>query len=176
MTNIFKGTQGSWIWLVVRLYVGYQWLTAGWGKATGAKAFDATGFLKGAIAKSVPAAPGGKPVVQAWWGSFLEGFALPNVKLFNFMIVYGEILVGLALILGFATIFAAVMGMVMNFAFLLSGTTSSNPNLLALQFILVTLGGAYAGYLGADYYFRPLYRSYLGRLLGTDGATAKSAA
>ncbi len=174
MTNFFQSPKSSWIWLVIRLYVGYQWMVAGWHKIV--DGFDATGFLKGAIAKSIPAAEGAKPVVQPWWGSFLEGFALPNVGLFNFLIPWGEFLVGLALIFGFATIFAATMGMVMNFAFLLSGTISSNPNYLILQFILVSLGGAYAGYLGIDYYFRPIYRKALARILpGESGAAAQRA-
>lgn len=171
MMDYFKGAKGSWIWLVIRLYVGYQWIQGGWGKLTGAKPFDATGFLKGAAAKAVPATPGGKPVVQAWWGDFLNNFAIPNAKLFNVMVPWGEFLVGLALILGFATIFAAIMGMTMNFAFLLSGTVSSNPNYLILQFILVAVGGAYAGYIGIDYWLRPLYRNYLAKFLGGEGAT-----
>lgn len=144
---------------MLRVYVGYQWLSPGWKKATGATPFDATGYLKGAIAKIVPpadpaAAAKFKPITAAWWGDFLQSFALPNVKLFNFLVVYGEILVGLALILGFATIFSASMGILMNFSFLMSGSTRSNPYLLVLQFLLIALGGAYAGYLGADYYFR----------------------
>lgn len=174
MTNFFQSPKSSWIWLVIRLYVGYQWMTAGWHKLI--DGFDASGFLKGAIAKSVPASEGAKPVVQAWWGNFLESFALPNISLFNFLVPWGEFLVGLALILGFATIFAATMGMVMNFAFILSGTISSNPNLLILEFVLVALGGAYAGYLGVDYYFRPLYRSYLARILPGEGNAAASKA
>lgn len=176
MTAYFNGAKGSWIWLVIRLYLGYQWFEAGWHKLTGANPFDATGFLKGAIAKSVPASAGAKPVVQAWWADFLQGVALPNVKVINFLVVSGEILVGLALILGFATLFAASMGMLMNFAFLLSGTTSSNPNLLFLEIILVTLGGAYAGYLGLDYWVRPWLRNHLGRLFGKGDATATNAA
>lgn len=50
---------------MIRLYVGYQWLTAGWHKII--EGFDATKFLQGAVAKAVPASPGAKPVVQAWW-------------------------------------------------------------------------------------------------------------
>lgn len=159
MTEWLKGAHGSWIWMVIRLYVGYQWVTAGWHKIV--DGFDATGFLKGAIAKGVPAAAGAKPVVQGWWADFLSGFALPSAELFNVLIPWGELLVGLALIVGFGTIFAAVMGMTMNFAFLLSGTVSSNPNLLFLEFILVALGASYAGYLGVDYYFRPMYRRFM---------------
>ena len=165
MTTYLKGAKASWIWLVLRLYVGYQWLEAGWHKLTGPTPFDTTGFLKGAIAKAVPATPGAKPVVQAWWADFLQGFALPNAKLFSFAVQWGEILVGLALILGFATLFAAVMGMTMNLAFLLSGTTSTNPNLLALQFVLVALGAGYAGYLGVDYWFKPWYQGRLKKII-----------
>ncbi|MFS8639452.1 MAG: DoxX family protein [Symbiobacteriaceae bacterium] len=174
MLEYFKGPKGSWIWLIIRLYLGYQWLTAGWHKIV--DGFDATGFLQGAIAKAVPASEGAKPVVQGWWAAFLKGFALPNVGLFNFLVPWGEFLVGLALIVGFATIFAAVMGMVMNFAFLLSGTISSNPNYLILEFILVALGGAYAGYLGVDYWFRPIWRKFLARIFGGAEATAKATA
>lgn len=172
MLEYFKGAKGSWIWLVIRLYVGYQWMTAGWHKLV--DGFDASGFLKGAIAKSIPASEGAKPVVQGWWAAFLENFALPNVGLFNFLVPVGEFLVGLALIVGFATIFAAVMGMVMNFAFILSGTISTNPNLLILEFILVALGGAYAGYIGVDYWFRPMYRKFLARITGEEAAAAKA--
>ncbi|HYF95970.1 MAG TPA: DoxX family membrane protein [Symbiobacteriaceae bacterium] len=176
MTNFLSGAKGSWIWLVIRLYLGYQWLNAGWHKVTGAAPFDATGFIKGAIAKATPATAGAKPVVQAWWADFLQGVALPNSKLFSFMVQYGELLIGLALILGFATLFAASMGMLMNFAFLLSGTTSSNPNLLFLEIVLVTLGGAYAGYLGLDYWVRPLFRNFLARLFNKGDSTAAHAA
>jgi thiosulfate dehydrogenase [quinone] large subunit len=176
MTAYFKGAKGSWMWLVIRLYLGYQWVEASWHKITGATPFDASGFLKGAIANSVPKTPGAKPVVQAWWGSFLQTVALPNAKLFSFMVQYGELLVGLALLVGFATLFAATMGMIMNFAFLLSGTVSSNANLLFLEVILLTLGGAYAGYLGVDYWFRPLYRNYLARLFGNKAATTTKVA
>ncbi|MFZ5813977.1 MAG: DoxX family membrane protein [Bacillota bacterium] len=181
MLEYFKGAKGSWMWLVLRLYVGFQWLKGGWGKITAEKAFDATGYLKGAVAKIIPpadpaAAAKFKPITAAWWGDFLQGFAIPNVKLFNILVPWGEFLVGLALIVGFATIFAAVMGMTMNFAFLMSGSTSSNPYLMVLQFIIVAMGGAYAGYIGVDYWFRPMYRNFIAKLLGTSESTARASA
>jgi thiosulfate dehydrogenase (quinone) large subunit len=175
-----KGAKGSWIWLLLRLYIGYEFMEAGWHKLTDPKGFDASGFIKGGIAKIVPPpnAPATfKPITAEWWGSFLNSFALPNIKLFNFMIPIGEFLVGVALIVGFATLFAACMGALMNFAFLMSGSTSSNPYLFALEFILVAGGGAYAGYLGVDYWFRPLSRNFVAKLFGAkDGATANNAA
>ena len=30
--SLFGSTRWAWIWLLMRLYLGYQWLTAGWGK------------------------------------------------------------------------------------------------------------------------------------------------
>ena len=74
-----------------RLYLGYAWITAGWHKIV--DGFDATGFLKGALAK----ASGEHPAVQSWWAAFIEHFALPNVGLFNVLVPWGELLVGIAL-------------------------------------------------------------------------------
>ncbi|HWI51137.1 MAG TPA: DoxX family membrane protein [Symbiobacteriaceae bacterium] len=181
--EFFKGAKGSWIWLVLRLYIGYEFLEAGWHKITGATPFDASGFIKGGVAKIIPASnltpeqlAKFKPITAEWWGQFLNNFALPNAKLFSFMVQYGELLVGIALILGFASIFAASMAALMNFSFLMTGSTSSNPYLFALEFILVAGGGAYVGYLGVDYWFRPWFRSKLGFLFDDAKAAAKSAA
>ncbi|MFP3360020.1 Crp/Fnr family transcriptional regulator, partial [Planococcus sp. SIMBA_143] len=41
-----KGASG--ILFLIRLFLGYQWITAGWTKITGG--FDANGFLQGAVA------------------------------------------------------------------------------------------------------------------------------
>jgi thiosulfate dehydrogenase [quinone] large subunit len=32
---LFADTRMAWLWLIVRVYVGYEWLTAGWEKLTG---------------------------------------------------------------------------------------------------------------------------------------------
>ena len=32
---LFADTRVAWVWLLLRLYVGYQWVMAGWEKATG---------------------------------------------------------------------------------------------------------------------------------------------
>jgi thiosulfate dehydrogenase (quinone) large subunit len=179
VSAFFKGAKGSWIWLIIRLYMGYQWFEGGWHKLTGAAPFSAEGFIKGGIAKIIaPAnAPATfKPITAEWWGHFLQNFALPNIKLFNFMVLTGELLVGISLIIGFATIFAACVGALMNFSFLMTGSTSSNPYLLALSFILVAAGSTYAGYLGVDYWFRPWFRGQVARLFGAEAGASKAAA
>ncbi|PWK14841.1 DoxX family membrane protein [Tumebacillus permanentifrigoris] len=141
---------------IVRIYVGWKFLDAGWGKVTGDKAFDSSGFLKGAIAKST----GDKPSVQEWYGNFLDGFALPNVDLFNFLVQWGELLVGIGLILGTLTTFAAIMGLLMNFNYVLAGTVSINANLIFLGFFIVA-AGFNAGRFGGDYFVIPFLRSKL---------------
>ncbi|ABO66161.1 MULTISPECIES: DoxX family protein [Geobacillus] len=137
--------------VVLRLYLGYEWMVAGWGKLT--NGFDASGFLKGTLAK----AAGEHPAVQGWWAAFIENVALPNVGLFNFLVPWGEFLVGIALILGLFTTFAALMGAVMNFAFMFSGTTSTNPQMVLLT-VFILVAGANAGRYGLDRWVLPYLR------------------
>ncbi|MFD2671876.1 DoxX family protein [Marinicrinis sediminis] len=141
--------------LLFRLYLGWEWMTAGWGKIT--DGFNAEGYLMGAVGK----AQGDHPAVQSWWADFLEGFAIPNVELFNFLVPWGEFLVGIALLAGIFTTFAALMGVVMNFAFMFSGTTSTNPQMLLLT-LFVLVAGANAGKFGLDTYVLPYIRQRLG--------------
>ncbi|MCY9531818.1 MULTISPECIES: DoxX family protein [Paenibacillus] len=130
--------------LALRLYVGYTWVSAGLHKMTGG-GFDASGFLKGALAK----ASGENPIVQSWWASFLEHVAIPNAQLFSLVVQWGELLVGIGLIVGGLTRTAAFFGIVMNMSFLLSGSISANPIMIILTlFILVAYTNA--GRFGVD--------------------------
>ena len=147
--NMLRGKKSaSYLLFFIRLYLGYEWLMAGWNKIT--NDFDASGFLKGAVGK----ASGEHPAVQSWWATFLEGFAIPNVDIFNILVPWGEFLVGIALILGIFTSFAALMALVMNFSFLLSGTTSTNPQMLLLG-LFILIAGKNAGEIGLDRWIIP---------------------
>ena len=77
ISNIAAG-----ILLVVRVYLGWLWLSARWGKVT--SGFNAGGFLGGAVAN--PVMKDGEPVF-GWYVSFLENFALPNADLFSFLVL-----------------------------------------------------------------------------------------
>lgn len=140
--------------LLARLYLGYEWMNAGFHKLTGG--FDASGFLKGALA----GATGDHPNVQGWWAAFLEGFAIPNAGLFNTLIPLGEFLVGLGLILGCLTTAAAFFAAVMNFSFLFSGTVSTNAQMVLLT-VFILVAGANAGRFGLDYYVMPFIRKQM---------------
>jgi thiosulfate dehydrogenase (quinone) large subunit len=140
-----------WIWLVLRLYLGYEWLMAGWGKLqspvwTGDKAGVAiAGFVKGALAKTA----GDHPDVSGWYASFLQNVVLPNATTWSYLVTFGEILVGLGLILGIFTGIAAFFGAFMNYNYLLAGTVSTNPAMLFIGLLLI-LAWKIAGWVGLD--------------------------
>jgi thiosulfate dehydrogenase (quinone) large subunit len=146
------------LFTVLRIYLGYAWLTAGWGKITGG-GFDASGFLKGAAANPV-AGPDG--IVYGGWVTFLESFAIPNAEIFNVLIPWGEFLVGLGLILGCLTTAAAFFAVVMNFSFLLSGTVSHNPTDIIMG-VLIMVAGYNAGVYGLDRYVVPFFKKRFGK-------------
>ncbi|QYR21602.1 DoxX family protein [Paenibacillus sp. sptzw28] len=159
---------------IVRLYVGWQWLTAGWGKITAAKPFDASGFVKGAIAKPIMES-GSNELVYSNYVSFLKNFALPNIKIFNLIVPWGEFLVGLGLIIGCLTTAAALFGIMMNFSYLFAGSISINPWMALLGFIILA-AGVNAGKLGVDYVLAPKLRSLFSqRLQKTRGRMKESA-
>jgi thiosulfate dehydrogenase [quinone] large subunit len=143
---------------LVRLYVGYEWAAAGWHKIAGAKPFDATGFLKNAIAKPV-LETGTTDMVYPHYVAFLKNFALPNVKLFNVLVPWGELLVGIGLILGCLTTAAMFFGLVMNFMYMFAGTVSTNPWLTLLGTIVIA-AGANAGKYGVDHVVLPLLHKW----------------
>lgn len=153
---LFADTRFSWFWLLVRLYVGWEWLYAGWEKYhnpvwVGDKAGVAVkGFLMGALQKS----SGAHPDVQGWYASFIQNTAIPHSALISHLVTYGEILVGVALILGIFTGIAAFFGTFMNLNYLLAGTVSTNPILFVLQLFII-LAWRTAGWLGLDRYVLP---------------------
>jgi thiosulfate dehydrogenase (quinone) large subunit len=144
--------------LLLRLYLGYEWLTHGWQKLTAG--FDAGGFLNNAINNPVMDKATQLPVYPNFL-AFLDNFALPNVGLINFLVPLGEFLIGLGLILGCLTTAAAFFGAMMNFMFLFAGTVSTNPWFILLGMI-VLVAGANAGRFGVDYYLVPFLRRVFG--------------
>lgn len=154
----FRNTQSAWLWAIVRLYLGWEWIHAGLEKLMnpawfGSQAGTAiTGFFNGSLAKT----GGAHPDVQAFYANFLQGVAIPNAELFSYLIVFGEIAVGLGLILGIFTGVAAFFGAVMNFNFMFAGSVSLNPY-WALMEIFLVLAWKVSGYIGLDRYVLPFF-------------------
>lgn len=146
--------------LILRIYLGWQWVTAGWHKLTAG--FDATGFIKGAVTKPI-VDKATNELVYPTFTAFLQNFALPHANWFNIVIPLGEFCVGLGLILGALTTAAAFFGMLMNFMFLMAGTVSTNPWLILLGGI-VLIAETNAGKFGVDYYLLPFLRKAVHKL------------
>lgn len=138
---------------ILRLYVGYMWLIAGFHKLQGG--FDASGFLKGAVANPVKGPDGS--IVYSTYLTFLKDFALPNAHIFNTIIPLGEFLVGLGLILGCLTTTAMFFGLVMNFSYVMAGTVSTNP-MDILFGVIILVAGYNAGKFGLDRWVIPFIR------------------
>jgi thiosulfate dehydrogenase (quinone) large subunit len=148
-----ENTVAAGILAVLRLYMGYSWLTAGFHKLTGG--FDASGYLANAVANPVKGPDGS--MVYGWYVTFIKSFAIPNVDIFNTIVPLGEFLVGLGLILGCLTTAAMFFGLVMNFAFFLAGTVSHIPTDLFMGAIIL-FAGFNAGKFGLDRWVVPFIR------------------
>jgi thiosulfate dehydrogenase [quinone] large subunit len=149
--TLFGDWRWAWLWLIIRLYVGYEWVGAGWDKIispswVGAQAGTALrGFLNNAISLT----GGAHPAVQGWYAAFLKAIILPTVGFWSYVVAFGETLVGVALILGVFTGIAAFFGFFMNMNYLLAGSVSINPILLFLS-IFIILAWKTAGWWGLD--------------------------
>lgn len=145
-------------WLLVRLYVGLVWLSAGWEKLVDPgglwvgrrSGFALAGFVNGALLKTA----GEHPDVSGWYAAFLEHAVLPHAALFSLLVTFGELCVGLALLAGLFTGVAAFFGGFMNLAFLMAGTVSVNPQLFVLS-TGVVLAWRIAGHWGLDRWVLP---------------------
>jgi len=159
---LFQGTLASWLWLAVRIYVGYDFLEAGWHKFTDPAWMNGTGagimgFWSRAVA--IPDAPARPLITFDWYRNFLQFLIDTNsAGWFSYVIVFGELAVGIGLILGAFVGLAATGGLMMNLAFMLAGTTSTNP-VLAILGVLLILAWKNAGYIGLDRYLLPLLRT-----------------
>lgn len=154
---LFNSTKLAWAWALVRVWLGWQWLEAGIGKVQN-PAWVANGqAVKGYWTRAVAVPEGGSPAITYdWYRSFLQTL-LDNEYhvLFGKVIAWGEVLVGIGLILGLLTGFAALGGALMNFNFMLAGTASTNP-VLFLVAVLIIMGWKTAGWIGVDRWLLPM--------------------
>lgn len=159
---LFSDTRMALVWLLLRVYVGWAWLDAGWHKIqdTGAKTnyiYDGSGILSFWHRITATPAAGARPTITYdWYNGFIQW--LINIQAQGVMgkvIAFGETAVGLGLIFGAFTGVAAVAGAFMNVNFMLAGSASTNPVLLLMGFLLV-LAWKTAGYIGLDRFLLPL--------------------
>lgn len=154
---LFNDTRSAPLWLGLRLYIGYEWLAAGWHKVTDPAWMDGGQALAGYWTR-VTAIPeqGNPPIVYGWYRDLLA-YMLNNEwhTWFAKLVAVGEVLVGAALIVGVVVGIAAFFGTLMNFSFMLAGSASTNPVLFGLGVFLV-LAWKVAGYWGLDRVLLPM--------------------
>lgn len=155
---LYSSKKSALLWLVVRVYLGYEWFMAGWdkiynpawvGDSSGAAI---TGFVNNALTKTA----GAHPDVQGWYASFLQNAVLTHPALWSNLIAFGEVLVGVAIIAGIFVGIATFFGAFMNLNFMLAGTVSINPIMFVLSVFLI-LAWRVAGYWGLDRFVLPIF-------------------
>jgi len=166
---LFASTGAAWIWLVARVWLGYQWLHAGWEKVIGYSGgtfswnFGMTDEswlrrsqgLKGFAAFALQGAGGEHASVNyGWYADFLKWISGSGGWLAPVFAI-GEVMIGIGLIFGILTGISAFFGAVLNTSFGLAGIAGVNPLFIVVEVFLV-LAWRNAGYYGADRYLLPL--------------------
>ena len=166
---LFSDVRMAWLWFVVRVYLGYEWLQAGLHKVVDPAWMGDGAALKGYWTRAVALPEGGRPpITYDWYRDFLNVLLLNETQVwFAKLVVWGEILIGGALILGALVGISAAFGALMNLTFMLAGSASTNP-VLFLVAALLMLAWKTAGYWGLDRVLLPLLGTpwQLGRLFG----------
>ena len=155
---LFANRRAGLFWLPIRLFLGFSWLISGWGKATGEGWLDGGSALASywERAVSIPEAPARPPISYDWYRDFLTFLLDGNHEgWFSFIVVFGELAIGLGLILGALTGIAAFFGALMNMSFLLAGSASTNPVLFTAAIGLM-LAWRVAGWYGLDRWLLPM--------------------
>jgi thiosulfate dehydrogenase [quinone] large subunit len=150
---LFSDVRAAWIWLPIRLWLGYEWIEAGLHKVTDPKWVQTGEAIKGFWTRAVQVPETGRPPIAFdWYREFINGLLQSNSHTwFGPLVAWGELLIGVALVIGAFVGVAAFFGMFMNWNFIMAGAASTNGLLLVAAFLLV-LAWKVAGYVGADYF------------------------
>ncbi len=150
---LFSDKRTAVLWVILRVWLGLQWIDAGWHKVTDAKWVGGGEALKGFWTNAVKIPEKGRPAIAFDWYRDVINFMLQNGwnDAMGKLVAYGEVLVGVALVIGAFVGVAAFFGAFMNWNFIMAGAASTNGALLALAVLLI-MAWKVAGYIGADYF------------------------
>jgi thiosulfate dehydrogenase [quinone] large subunit len=154
---LFGDRRLAWLWLPLRPYLGSSWLEFGLKKLAEPRWTQTGEYLRGFWEKAVQvlAPPARPPIVIDWYRDFIA-FMLHggHHAWFAKLIVFGELTIGIAPLLGAFT-GMAVFFRFMNWNFVMAGTASSNGLPFAMATWLV-LAWKMAGWIGLDRWLLPL--------------------
>ncbi|MGI8588142.1 MAG: DoxX family membrane protein [Chloroflexia bacterium] len=136
------------LWLLLRLGIGYQWLNAGLSKLTNPAwvGDQAPSALHQFLLKSLSKTSGPSPDVFGWYAAWVRAVALPNELWYSTLVTFGEGLVGLALVLGLLTRWAAFFGAAMNLNYIFAGAANANGYMLAAESAMLFAGAGLTTY------------------------------
>jgi thiosulfate dehydrogenase [quinone] large subunit len=154
--QLLNNPRYSFIWLVIRIWLGWQWLEAGLHKIEDPAWIQTGDALKSYWERAVAIPEGGRPAISFdWYRSFLQGLLdSQSYTWFAKLVAFGEFFIGVALILGLFVGNAAFFGGFMNWNFMMAGSASTNPLLFVAAIVLI-MAWKVAGYIGADYFLLP---------------------
>jgi thiosulfate dehydrogenase [quinone] large subunit len=149
------------LWLVVRLYVGFLWFQAGYGKIAGTEGDWMTHgtALKGfwGVVPSLNHKGQNPALAYDWWYNFLKYMNTNGwYSWFAKVIAIGEFTVGICLMLGLFVGIAALVGGTLNLSYMLTGVAGVNPFMFVMA-VAVILAWKVAGWLGVDRYLLPAF-------------------
>jgi thiosulfate dehydrogenase (quinone) large subunit len=151
--TLFNDRRLSVFWLIVRVWLGWQWISSSLTKINNPAWVENGQALRGYWTNAVAIPESGRPPISFdWYRGFIQ-FLLDTESYtwFAKLVAYGEIMIGIALILGAFVGIAAFAGAFMNWNFMMAGSASSNPMLFVAALGLI-FAWKIAGYIGADYY------------------------
>ena len=157
---LFSNSKAGLFWLPIRLFLGFSWIDAGWHKLTGGGWIDDGGSALAGFWTNVVKIPaegqGRPPITYEWYRDFINFLLAGHHEAwFGWLITFGELAVGVGLLLGALTGLAAFGGALMNMSFLLAGSASTNPVLFTMAIGLI-LAWKVAGYYGLDRFLLPM--------------------
>ena len=151
--KLLTDPRAGWLWLPLRLWLGYQWIEAASHKITNPAWVQTGEALKGFWTAIVVVPATGHPAICFdWYRAYIQ-FMLDTQAYtwFAKLVAYGELLVGSGLIVGGFTGIAAFFGGFMNWNFMMAGSASTSPVLFTIAILLI-LSWKVSGYIGADYF------------------------
>lgn len=153
---LFNNSRAGLFWLPIRLFVGFSWLDSGWHKLTDPEWTNGGVALRSYWERAAAIPEQGRPpITYEWYRDFINTLlAGGHETWFSWVVMLGEVAIGVGLILGALTGIAAFFGAFMNMSFLLAGSASTNPIMFTLAVGLM-LAWKVAGYYGLDRWLLP---------------------
>ena len=155
MRAFFRGAGPiSLVWLAARLVLAYETIPLGWDKVFGAGSAVWVGpqaglAVAGYLRQALSSASGELPAAKQWYAWLIQNAFLPHAVVLSYLVAVGEVLVGIALLLGIFTRFSVAMALLQHMALFYAGTVSMLPYVLPLE-VAMLFAGHYAGYSGVD--------------------------